>query len=266
MSTNIQLSDSHPFLASSQEVDAIVRPLKDAFGITSFVYHQNFLDGSEIKLTNQPAWIKHFCEQGYFKNSGFEKHPDHYQPGFVVWSHLSHHQPVLNAAKNFNIAHGMTIIQKNPEGGVEFYFLGTTPDKPHVTNLLLNNMSSLERFIIYFKQKAASLIKNAYAERLIVPDKYQLVSTQEQGIAFANTAQPTLTLPSFAINNVSFTNREIACAKLLLKGNSARLIGEQLFLSRRTVETHLQNLKDKLQCRTKAELISQLITLKIEQM
>jgi len=82
----------------------------------------------------------------------------------VVWSHLSHHQPILNEARCFNIDHGLTLIQKTTDG-CEFYFLGTTPNKPYVTNLLLNNIDTLQRFIIYFKEQAAALIKKAYRVR-----------------------------------------------------------------------------------------------------
>ena len=59
-------------------------------------------------------------------------------------------------------------------------------------------------------------------------------------------------------DGITLTARELACAKLLLQGKSARLIAEALFLSPRTVETHLKNLKEKLQCHTKTELISKI--------
>jgi DNA-binding CsgD family transcriptional regulator len=267
MTANITLKNSHVFLTSSPEVDSIVNPLKASFGISSFVYQHNDNDGSEIRLSNQPDWQKHFYDQGFYRISGFEKHPDHYQSGFVVWSHLSHHQPILNAARHFNIDHGMTLIQKNA-AGCEFFFIGTTPDKPYVTNLLINNIPLLIRFTAYFKEQAASLIKQAEKERLVIPDKFVNVTSHELGIPYKSTpAHPynLLKMPDLYSKKIpALSQREIACAKLLLQGKSARLIGEQLFISPRTVETHLQHIKEKLHCRTKAELISRLLDLNFD--
>lgn len=59
-------------------------------------------------------------------------------------------------------------------------------------------------------------------------------------------------------NGISLSARELACAKLLLQGKSARLIAQALFLSPRTVETHLKHLKEKLHCHTKTELIGKI--------
>ena len=265
MSNIVDIKNSHLFLASSADVDAIIHPLKTHFGVTSVVYQRNFNDGSEIRLSNQPAWVKHFYEQGYYRNSGFEKHPQHYQSGFVVWAHLSHHQPILEAARRFNIDHGLTLIQKTANG-CEFYFIGTTPDKPHVANLLLNNIEFLKRFTLYFKEQASLLLKNADSNRIIIPKKYENIYCRELGIPYKNSplVKPVLKIKKIYLdNNVTLSSREIACAKLLVLGKTAHAIAEQLYISPRTVETHLQHLKEKLHCRSKSELISKLIELNV---
>lgn len=51
------------------------------------------------------------------------------------------------------------------------------------------------------------------------------------------------------------TLREAQCLFYLLKGKSARETGLKLFISQRTVEFHLNVLKEKLNCRKKSELI-----------
>lgn len=52
-----------------------------------------------------------------------------------------------------------------------------------------------------------------------------------------------------------FTQREAQCMVLLLKGKSIITTAHELLLSPRTVEFYLNNMKAKLQCRTKLELI-----------
>jgi DNA-binding CsgD family transcriptional regulator len=264
MTQFINLKDNHFFLTSHAEVDAILQPLKQHFGVTSLVYQRNYLDGSEIRLTNQPQWVQHFFEKGYYLGSGFEKHPTQYQTGFAVWSHLSHHQPILNAARLFNIDHGITLIQKK-EDGCEFYFIGTTPDRPYVTNLLLNNIDTLQRFTLYFKEQAEHLLKKSYAERIYIPRKYELVNTQELGILYQNNYRPLeFKIKKFHLDDhITLTAREMKCAKLIIQGKTARSISEELFISQRTVETHILHLKEKLKCQTKTELIAKLINFNI---
>lgn len=58
--------------------------------------------------------------------------------------------------------------------------------------------------------------------------------------------------------NIQLTNREMDCAKLLIKGYRIKEIASNIHLSPRTVETHLNNLKMKLDCRDKIELIIKL--------
>ena len=248
-------------LASSPEIETIARPLKEHFGVTSLVYVKNYNDGSEIRLTNQPAWIEHYYQNALYLNSGFEQHPKKLQSGYAIWSHLSHHQSVLNAARDFNIDHGMSLIQKTSDG-CEFYFFGTTPDKPQVTNLLLNNLEFLHRFTFYFKEQASALIKIANKNRLIVPEKHERVFSEEQGLPYKNDALNLTKILKFKkvqLNSgLNLTARELACANLLVKGLSARLIAEALFLSPRTIETHLNRLKEKLHCHSKTELISKI--------
>lgn len=54
------------------------------------------------------------------------------------------------------------------------------------------------------------------------------------------------------------TLRESDCVKLLLKGHKFKEIANIMNLSPRTIETHINNIKTKLNCRDKAELIIKL--------
>ncbi len=248
-------------LASSQDVDAIAEPLKKYLGITSLVYAKNYHDGSEIRLTNQPGWVEHYYKNALYLNSGFEQAPSKLQSGYAVWSHLTHHQPILSEARCFNIDHGMSLIQKTSDG-CEFYFFGTTRDQPQVTNLLLNNLEFLHQFTFYFKEKASKILKTVDKSRIIIPKKFSKVNSQEQGLPHKNETlhlQKILHFKKVHLDSgVSLSARELSCAKLWIQGKSARLIAQVLFLSPRTVETHLKHLKEKLHCHTKTELISKM--------
>jgi DNA-binding CsgD family transcriptional regulator len=57
------------------------------------------------------------------------------------------------------------------------------------------------------------------------------------------------------------TGREIDVMRLVAEGNTSRQIGSTLFISRRTVEMHVQSSMQKLQCRTRAEAVRRLADL-----
>jgi len=57
--------------------------------------------------------------------------------------------------------------------------------------------------------------------------------------------------------NVELTSRESECLSYVMQGKSAKQTGAILNISQRTVEFHLDNIKQKAQCRTKLELLGQ---------
>jgi len=52
-----------------------------------------------------------------------------------------------------------------------------------------------------------------------------------------------------------FSKREAECMVYLLKGKSSKNVAKKLKLSPRTVEYYIENMKKKLKCRTKFELV-----------
>jgi len=263
----MDLNEEHFFLTSAQDIDQICAPLKKHFGITSFVYQKNFFKGGEIRLSNQPYWLKHFYNQEYYKDSLFEKaKPDEYQSGFVLWSELQNHSTVLNAAKEFHIAHGITLTLKTSDG-IELYFLGTTPGNNKITSLYLNNMDLLERFISYFKDKAKNIIREACKHKIYIHKHYDSNQLNKENIAIFSPnekinresfLEETL-LKSFIIDEKTIlTKRELDCAFCLLRGDTSQEMSEFLFISPRTAESHIDALRQKLNCKSKSALIKKL--------
>lgn len=58
---------------------------------------------------------------------------------------------------------------------------------------------------------------------------------------------------------IYLTGREEECAILLLQGLTLKEVAKQLRLSPRTVEFYLKNIKSKLNCRTKFQMLRSLI-------
>ena len=252
----------------SQEIDQICAPLKEGFGITSLVYVKNYYDGSEIRLTNQPQWVDHFYTKEYYKKSLLDAHPSKFQTGFTLLRDLKHHDIILQDAFEFNIAHGITLTIKN-EDSVEFFFLCTERDNDRIIPLFLNNMDLLERFTVYFKERAQRLIFQAEKNKLTLDKNYEYdIPEDETAFIFAKNGMDREGFLSEVVakelvldKNLIFTKREIDVIQCLVQGKTAKEAGQFLFVSPRTIETHINHIKDKLSVRTRSALIGRLLEL-----
>lgn len=56
-------------------------------------------------------------------------------------------------------------------------------------------------------------------------------------------------------NKYELTSRECECVFLLIRGKSAKEIGALLSLSKRTIESYIENIKNKMDCKNKAEIL-----------
>jgi len=97
-----------------------------------------------------------------------------------------------------------------------------------------------------------SLLKGYF--NIVPPGIFQQLCRVKKHTLPINHSQPALTLNT----PIKLTKRELDCAKLLVNGGRIKEIAAAIHLSPRTVETHLNNLKIKLNCRDKVELIIKL--------
>ena len=70
--------------------------------------------------------------------------------------------------------------------------------------------------------------------------------------------QPPANRAEYIINGqvFSLSHRELQCLHETLKGYSAKVVGDKLFLAQRTVEEYLDNIRKKAKCKNKMELIA----------
>lgn len=99
----------------------------------------------------------------------------------------------------------------------------------------------MQNYCLFFKERANTIIAES--------EKNKIILTNPE-------ASKSWIIPQK--HPVQLSNRQSICAHLLMKGMTYKEIGKELNLSPRTVETHIIYIKNKLQCRTKIELIIKL--------
>ena len=245
---------NHIFVTARADIDQIVRPVKDFFGFNYIFYIKHFNDGSEIRLSNYPAWTEFFYKNKLHNQCSFHTHPKYFKKEHIVniaplsfTPYCSESYIKLN--KDFGMDHDIMFI--NPcDDGCEFFCMNAHPDQPEVMARYLPHIDLLERFFNYFKEQAAPIIQQAYNQRIYIPNKY----TEAPQFASKEAFDRKAFLASLNLQN-PFSARESECAKLLVKGHTHKMIAQSLNISPRTVNAHIEHIKQKTNTSSKAALL-----------
>lgn len=144
----------------------------------------------------------------------------------------------------------------------EFYNFATSQNNSNIIQFYLSNLDILWRHTFYFKDKGADLIQKAHNDRLILP-RCTESNANNQTVINGNLTSSYLSETKirryyiFANGIDTFlTENEVKCCYQLIHGKSVKEIAKIVYLSARTVESHINNVKQKLNCLTKANLIN----------
>lgn len=252
----MELNSKHFFLTSSQDIQELIRPLTKYFGITSFVYKKHLDDGCEIRLSNHVASTRSFYEGQFYTESLFEAKPSLYKKKMVLWDDVYDRDSRASVnSRKFDIDHGINFIEPFSDG-CEFFGFGVPVGRVDLMCRYLSHIDLLEKFILYFKEVAKPLITRAEQSKIFIPNKFELARTKlitQQDLFFDR--EGFIKEIAGHKNYKNLSAREIQCAEFLLKGYTAKMMGEQLNLSHRTIETYINGIKKKTGSFSKSDLI-----------
>lgn len=261
---------NHISFTSSEYLKKICASLKEHFSLSFFDYSRNYYDGRHIYLSTHPEATDLLFSKDFHKTSLCFKHPAKYEFDSILWdgcdANYSGYAFGQIIIKLFDIAHGFTIVERSEKYTETFGFAGSFSNSD-LNNLYYNNLSALKYFLLYFRENAEILLDNAgketfhspYSTSLIdVPDDILIKTKKEQlNSFFANTKIKRIYL-SGKFSEIFLTNKEMQCIPLLLEGCSYKQIARLLNISSRTVESRLGQLRGKLGCEKKHDLIDTL--------
>jgi DNA-binding CsgD family transcriptional regulator len=163
----------------------------------------------------------------------------------------------------FNLGHPLFLFERYI-GYFDLFLFFSTTNNESIINFYINNIDVLEKFGQFFKEKAAKLIIAANAQKIIIPtdmrpnfkgltDPITLAQLDKQKfLGQLNVKRYQL---SGKYQHVSLTARELECIKCLATGYTAKETANFLRLSIRTIETYISNIKVKLDCHRKSQII-----------
>lgn len=237
------LKENHIFLTCGLDVAAIAAPLNQ-LNITYFAYSRTYHNGGRLWLSSQSNLVDSYYRHDLYKIGNTESYPSSYQPQTVLWETLPN-QKVFEDSRQMGIDNGIFIIEPHKDY-CEFFSFATTGKNHNIINTYLTQIDTLKKFGSYFKDRAKKIIQKAEAHKLYLP-------FHNRPLPRINSFDSFLEKKYFAKSKL--TPRQLECAHLFLAGKTIKEIGDNLQLSPRTIETYLNNLKSKLHCKNKPELI-----------
>lgn len=222
--------------------DAIVhlsKAIQSLANIHVLGFRRKFLDGQQLLI--QASQCKEFSIDYWggelYRYGVFEKNVNQSPSAFHMWDHLPFAPPEIydSFIKKFQQAHGLTIIQQYGTY-VDSFLFATFPGNNQANHFYLNQKELFTDFMQNFYHLLKDELETLMHHTFILPENTPYV---EDPIA-------------------SLTHRQRECAHFLMNGFSAKETARQLYLSPRTVESHLNVLKDKFRVKEREQLIKAL--------
>lgn len=230
-------------------------------GVKVFAYFRFFNNGQYLYLCNKLDWL-HFCLENVHSNEGTSLgqeigHVPEDNYYCFLWP-TTKSDYLMSALYDFNIWNGLSIF-KQREDSIELWGFATDRQTENIQNFYIENIEFLKDFTASFNLNAADLIlptrKNLAVYRDFKPqlhiDEYDRKKIAEFIRSTPINKRPLIT----SKGEVFLAKKELACLNLLASGRSAKQIAKTLKYSVRTIEKHLENIKHKIACEDKSNII-----------
>lgn len=256
--SEIFIPKSNNALNSHENIKKICSPIFKLLGLTFFRYLRVYKDLSRVHLCTHPEWTDNFYSKGLYNiawldvsRSLFEKNME------FIWdikAATDDNIVGVEARDNFRLYHGISLVRTSMNYH-EIYDFATCSENIKINEIYMNHLELFERFILYFKDQAKDLILDGSKSRIIFkPSETDLVYTGQEKNDFGaevldeffnETKIKKLHVDSY-YGETYLTLMEIKCVYWTLMGKNAEEVGIILGTVKRTVETHIDNIKKKL--------------------
>lgn len=249
----------------NRQISRFCEPLKLAYGINYFAYYMINQEGFYSTFGSRMDWMEYFFDQKLYLQCGlFMRHPDAYPNcSFICNDQQFVDDPfeqVQNQAKErFGMQYTLLILRKENDR-IEGFAFGTPPQNCQVDYSLINELPVLKIFIARFCEEFKTMMQDILYQGVQIGhligrhfyEKIKLFPSDIDQKRQQLLTQLGVELPS------NLSKRELQIIPFYIKGLSANQIAKKLYLSPRTIEHYIENLKVKLNCFNKSELINKL--------
>lgn len=234
-----------------RRIKKVCSPLKH-LGIPTFAYYTIEHDGRFAILSNYPKQLEFFYGEKLYKMCPYLAAPHLFRSGAALIP-LTPDPEYLQKSQLLHRVNNLFLVLRKLGKNLEGYFFITENLEASGLTHFLNHYPLLCQFGTYFKRELQPLICRAKEEGFNLH--------RAKGEAFL-TRDPQLPLSRNDPKSASFSKaitalspQEQSCLELFKEGRSAQATAAILGLKKRTVEHYFENMKNKLGCQSKWELL-----------
>ena len=255
--TNMQKS-------TCNSVREICDPLFDFFKINFFSHTRAFHDGNFSSLMTSTELTDYYLEKKYpirfSHGKGF-----FLDNGYYIEEHLEDLPLFIKQElrDQFNTDHFFYIINKSQKFD-DMYVFATAPENKRIINQYINNLDMLKQFVLYYSLRSDALFKKVKPQQHEKESFLPLQKSDHSNMIITPIQQKESCLHRLSLKKIKSSShlgeftispREYECLKYIAKSHTIKETAKILQLSPRTVETYINNLKNKLGCATQRELL-----------
>jgi len=248
------------------------KPIMDYMGVTHTIYVNVDKHGRMFSICTHPTWVERFLEEQYYLLDPLMVHPDNIHNGFSFDSSSDHQEfkdiLLYDAVVKFNWCHSFAYIEKTAAGGYFGFDFGTRKDNHQIINRLIGESQIVKRFLRDLNKKLMRLAKRDIEDHAMdfAGLKGPVFHTQ-RGLVFKEECEHQQKIQllqevgflkneeSNALLKASLSPQEINCLRTYLSTHSIKRVARDLDLAVTTVASYIENVKGKLNCNTKNELL-----------
>lgn len=255
----------------SEIVNELCKPLFEKTLIKYFDYQNLYGSGYARAFTSKPDFIQELSEAELYPRLSqlmmglqgglkvlFLSHDlkEHKKKSFIYTNtpQQQRFNDSVNLAREKQIHHRIYLLsKKSVSDNIIFIGFGIDQDNFDSVSLLeyyMNIMPTLNKFIRYFESQI-NMLDSFLQKEVMALDNFadiKIIHPTESKIGYNISLELPVSKKYSAIidgRKITFTKREAECLSMYFQKYTAREVSKKLLISKRTVETHLSNIRRK---------------------
>lgn len=234
------------------------------FSLNEFWSYRVTNDGNFTYIGSHAGFDEYFSSQKFYANYSYFHHPQYFKEGVIIMDHVQDQNisKVVDAGHGYRFYHPIQIIQKRKDG-MEVFGICSSISAPSQLGLILSELPLLKLFLKKFKEENRDLFFKLEENKINLANMRGSSFLKEYTPEICELKNRRDFLRVMGLGPIpSLTKKETEIADLLLNGDSSSKLGNKIYLSKRTIEHHIDRLKMKLDCDSKSSLIKKIRELK----
>ncbi|MCL9682646.1 helix-turn-helix transcriptional regulator [Legionella maioricensis] len=246
-------------------VNHICKDLFKVTGINHFSYVEINNQGNFIWLGSDSNYFEKCINQQLVKNAPTSILKTYPKTGFYLIDvyqdeYKKYSLPVFQLLNHFEYGHSFRILEITDNCTIKLYSFDAPLGKQDINHIYLNNLNVFKKFNLHFEKKI-TFIRNKIDQNHLQEDQYsEFANLCHLTFRRNNFIEQTLSATFYSLESkIETTPREKEVLFWYIKGKTSEETAKLLNVSRRTIERHFENLREKFGCFSKSQIILKLM-------